>query len=109
MDEEATFNRAFGQRVRRRRRELKLSQEGLGALLNLSRTSITNIEAGRQSVVAYTVQLLARHLRISADDLLQTTRPAARSAEQLFPDIKRADERAFLGRALDAEEVGDAE
>ena len=106
-NEEAAFNSTFGKRVKAHREKRKLSQDALGTLLGLSRTSITNIEAGRQSVVAYTVQLLARHLDVSADDLL-LTRPLPKPT-QVFPDIKRADERAFLGRALSTEDVADAE
>jgi transcriptional regulator with XRE-family HTH domain len=107
--DERAFNRAFGQRVRARREALRLSQEGLGVLVGLSRTSITNIEAGRQNVVAYTVRLFARHLDTSADDLLATNGPDATDLATVFPDIKRADERAFLGRALSKEAVAHGE
>lgn len=103
--DELTFNRAFGRSVRARREALNLSQEALGGLIGLSRTSVTNIEAGRQNVVAYTVRLLARHLETSADALLGTDGSETPDLATVFPDIKRADERAFLGRALSKEDV----
>lgn len=106
-NDEAAFNKAFGKRLRKRREGRGLSQEALGTLLGLSRTSITNIEAGRQSVVAYTVSLLARHLAASADDLLSTEPPALPT--QVFPEITSPDERAFLGRAMSNEEGRDVE
>lgn len=106
-NEETAYNRAFGRRVQRRRKDRGLSQEALGALVGLSRTSITNIEAGRQSVVAYTIGLLARHLAISADELLNTEQSPP--ATQVFPDITSPVERAFLGRAMSIEEGVDAE
>jgi transcriptional regulator with XRE-family HTH domain len=109
-NEEAAFNSAFGKRVKARREDRKLSQEALGVLLGLSRTSITNIEAGRQSVVAYTVQLLARHLDVSADELLQTKPTVLPGGPtQVFPEITSPRERAFLVRALSTEEEAHAE
>jgi transcriptional regulator with XRE-family HTH domain len=107
--DQLAFNRAFGQRVRARREARGLSQEALGVLVGLSRTSITNIEAGRQNVVAYTVRLLARHLDASAGDLLGSDAREPSDVATVFPDIKRADERAFLGRALTKEEVAHVE
>jgi transcriptional regulator with XRE-family HTH domain len=87
----------------------RLSQAALGDLVGLSRTSITNIEAGRQNVVAFTVRLLARYLETSADDLLETDGGGTADVSTVFPDIKRADERAFLVRALGEEEVAHGE
>ena len=106
-NEEMAYNRAFGRRVQRRRKDRGLSQEALGAIVGLSRTSITNIEAGRQSVVAYTISLLTRNLAISADELLNTEE--APPATHVFPDITSPVERAFLGRAMSIEEGVDVE
>jgi transcriptional regulator with XRE-family HTH domain len=98
VSDETAFNRAFGRRIAKRRRERGLSQEKLGSLIGLARTSVTNIEAGRQNVVAYTVHLLARHLEISADLLLSVSAPTA--VPTVLPEITDPAERAFLGRAL---------
>jgi transcriptional regulator with XRE-family HTH domain len=102
VSNETAFNRAFGRRIAKRRHERGLSQEQLAGLIGLARTSVTNIEAGRQNVVAYTVHLLARHLEISADQLLSVSGPATTPA--IFPDITNPAERAFLGRALASSE-----
>jgi transcriptional regulator with XRE-family HTH domain len=44
------LNRAIGLRLSQYRREKKMSQAKLGEWLNLSRTSITNIERGHQAI-----------------------------------------------------------
>lgn len=44
---------AFGQAVSIRREQLKMTQAGLAARVGLSRASIANIEAGRQSVLLH--------------------------------------------------------
>lgn len=86
----------------KRRRERGLSQEQLAGLIGLARTSVTNIEAGRQNVVAYTVHLLARHLEISPDQLLSVPEPTA--APAVLPEITNPAERAFVERALASRE-----
>jgi transcriptional regulator with XRE-family HTH domain len=102
VTDETAFNRAFGRRIAKRRRERGMSQERLAGLIGLARTSVTNIEAGRQNVVAFTVHLLARHLEISADKLLSVAERAP--APAIFPDITNPAERAFVGRALASSE-----
>jgi len=101
-DEEAAFNRALGKRIRLRRREAHLSQSALADAVGLSRTSMTNIEAGRQSVASYTLAELASRLEVSADALigLRTTRLPPGDVRRLFPELKRRDERDFVARAL---------
>ena len=44
------FNRRFGEIVRERRVQAGLTQENLAARLGLSRTSVVNIERGRQGI-----------------------------------------------------------
>lgn len=57
LDDKAEFDRALGARIRQARESAGVKQEQLGRAVGLSRTSITNIEQGRQGVQAY---LLAR-------------------------------------------------
>ncbi|MDP9475224.1 MAG: helix-turn-helix domain-containing protein [Actinomycetota bacterium] len=47
VNEELLY-RAVGERVRRRREEVQMTQSRLGAEAGVLRTSVTNIEAGRQ-------------------------------------------------------------
>lgn len=60
----------FGRRLRARRKELKLTQSQLADRVGLTRTSITNIEAGRQHVVLHQLFLLASEIAVKPEDLL---------------------------------------
>jgi transcriptional regulator with XRE-family HTH domain len=60
----------FGALVSKWRKKRHKSQEALAAELGLSRTSITNIERGRQHVQLHTLFALARILNIEPSDLL---------------------------------------
>jgi transcriptional regulator with XRE-family HTH domain len=62
MDEN-TLYRLIGERIRDRRGDIKLSQEKLALQLNMSRTSIVNIEAGRQRAPVHVLWQIAEKLR----------------------------------------------
>src|SRR6266542_1547304 len=66
--------RAFGTlvRLRREQRPNPLSQEKLGRLVGLSRTSITNIEKGRHHIVLHQLLAFARALKVRPEALLPT-------------------------------------
>ncbi|MBZ5687066.1 MAG: helix-turn-helix domain-containing protein [Acidobacteriia bacterium] len=67
---EKTFYAAFGKLLAEMRRKRGISQEMLADELGLSRTSITNIEKGRQPVQLHTLYLIARLLSIDIKELL---------------------------------------
>jgi transcriptional regulator with XRE-family HTH domain len=69
-DSEKAFYSAFGLMLSEARRKKRISQEMLADELGLSRTSITNIEKGRQPVQLYSLYLIARLLRTDVKDLL---------------------------------------
>lgn len=60
----------FGKAVRRRRRELDLTQEDLAEKANLARTYITNLEAGKINASLETIVRLAEALEVSVWALL---------------------------------------
>jgi transcriptional regulator with XRE-family HTH domain len=64
--------RAFGNLVRlsREQRRDPLSQEKLGGLVGLSRTSITNIEKGRHHIALHQLLAFARALKVQPEALL---------------------------------------
>jgi transcriptional regulator with XRE-family HTH domain len=64
----------FGRLVQGHRRRIGLTQGALSQRVGLSRTSITNIERGRQKVLLHQVLLIAESMGISADALLPATR-----------------------------------
>jgi transcriptional regulator with XRE-family HTH domain len=60
----------FGRAIRRRRRELDLSQEQLAERAELHRTYISSIERGAQNPSLENIERLAIALEISIADLL---------------------------------------
>ncbi|WP_414578285.1 helix-turn-helix domain-containing protein [Anabaena sp. CCY 9402-a] len=59
----------FGRSVRKRRRELDLSQEELAKKAELHRTYISSIESGKCNVSLDNIEKLAKALNISIPDL----------------------------------------
>jgi transcriptional regulator with XRE-family HTH domain len=70
--------RAFGNLVRLGRARRDLSQEELGRLVGLSRTSITNIEKGRHHLVIHQLLAFSRALKVPPEVLLPSTRSTKR-------------------------------
>ena len=62
--------REFGDRLRNQRKNSKLTQDGLAERVGLSRTSITNIEKGRQHITLHMLYILSDVLGVSPVDLL---------------------------------------
>lgn len=83
--------RAFGQAIQRHRKRLGLTQDDIARRVGLSRTSITNIEKGRQKVLLHQILEFAACLEVAPEALL----PAQPSLSKPL-DIDRK-----LGRAKD--------
>ena len=64
------FYREFGSRMRDARAAAGMSQEALGAAISLNRTSIINIEKGRQRILMHQLPVLARVLHTTVEVLL---------------------------------------
>src|SRR5262245_21884312 len=60
----------IGKQVRDRRTKKGITQERLAELTSLTRTSITNIEKGRQKLPMHTLYVLANALGAEATELL---------------------------------------
>lgn len=69
MDEEQLY-KGLGQRLLRHRREAGRTQEQVAKDLGLQRTSITNIEQGRQRILVHQLFLLAAAVGVSPTQLL---------------------------------------
>lgn len=74
----------IGKRVRRIRETQtpRMSQEDLARILNLKRTSITNIESGRQKITIDTLYRLCEHFGLEISEVMPPAtefRPQARS------------------------------
>jgi transcriptional regulator with XRE-family HTH domain len=70
MDKTAGLYAGIGKRVRTVRERLGLTQKGLGSLVHLTRTSITNIERGKQRILVHTLVDLAKALKVAPGELL---------------------------------------
>ena len=64
-----SLKQRFGKAIRRRRRELDLSQEELAEMAELHRTYISNIERGELNPSLETMEKLVNALNISFADL----------------------------------------
>jgi transcriptional regulator with XRE-family HTH domain len=64
------FYARVGKLIREARKRRGVTQEGLATLVSLSRTSLTNIERGRQKVQLHTLCRLAASLELTPDSLL---------------------------------------
>lgn len=62
----------FGKKVRRRRLELKLSQEELAERASVHRTYIGMIERGEKNITLKNIEKIARALKISIADFFRS-------------------------------------
>jgi transcriptional regulator with XRE-family HTH domain len=60
----------LGRRISHRRRQLNKTQEELAIAVGLKRTSITNLEKGRQKVLIHTLVEVANCLQIGVCELI---------------------------------------
>lgn len=91
----AIFYAQLGENIAHTRKALHMRQGELAAMLGVTRTSVTNIEAGRQKPLVHTVFLIAEVLNCSVDDLLP------RDVRFLVPTIEVFDAlKALEGKKL---------
>jgi DNA-binding XRE family transcriptional regulator len=85
------FYRELGDRIRqhRERFERSMTQEELGRRVKLSRTSIVNIEKGRQHLAAHQVYQFAEALKVRPNALLPPVEDGAWVAEKLPSDVDK--------------------
>jgi transcriptional regulator with XRE-family HTH domain len=86
MTRDAEYYRELGRRIQRARLKLGLTQEGLASLVGLSRTSMVNIERGRQKVLAHTLVKLSRSLKVEIKELARDSLDNSK-LEELLGDL----------------------
>lgn len=93
MTDPQAFYAEVGRRIRQTREERGLTQEALAELVSLTRTSITNIEKGRQKILAHTLVDLATALRVAPATLLPESNTTADSElDELLKERSRAEQ-----------------
>lgn len=81
--EQIAFYQQLGANIRTRRKRLNLSQDALAQMIGLTRTSLTNIENGRQHPPLHTFCEIAEQLKVEPSALLPR-----RAAEPEVVDVK---------------------
>lgn len=89
----------IGHRIRRARLRLQFTQAQLGQAVGLTRTSIANIELGRQKIMVHTLFQFAEVLHVSVAQLLPAYEEAS-PQDQVDAGVLAPDERAFYERAV---------
>ena len=69
VDEDSLYE-LIGQRLKQKRARAGLTQSDLGIKVNLSRTSIANIEAGQQNAPLHVIYDICMNLQIQPQELL---------------------------------------
>jgi transcriptional regulator with XRE-family HTH domain len=102
------FYEEVGRRIReaRKRRNPCLTQQELAKLVSLSRTSITNVEKGRQKVLLHTLADIAGALQVSPASLLPDL---ANEQEEHLDDVLKnrpRSEKNWIKSTVSAAEKG---
>jgi transcriptional regulator with XRE-family HTH domain len=97
------FYTEVGIRIRQAREEAGFSQQKLGTLVKLSRTSITNIELGRQKFLLHTLLDIALALKVRPIRLLPEMDTSLEKEINKLPQEEQSWVRSVV-EALDKEE-----
>lgn len=102
MGDQEQFYLELGRRIRVARLNSQLTQEQLADLLGLTRTSITNIEKGKQKILAHTLVELSGKLKVTINDLIPAAlQKTERSRiDKLLHEGSSPAERNFFEAAL---------
>lgn len=87
----------IGKLIRARREDLAMTQEGLAGRVGLSRTSVTNVESGRQAVLVHQLVRFADALDVEVAALV----PARTAAPNCIVEQVPADIAALVDKLSD--------
>ena len=79
-----------GQNIRACRSKLSMSQTDLASIINLSRTSVVNIEQGRQHPSLYLLSQIATALKVGVHDLIPNNGASHSKSEELNSQLLKA-------------------
>lgn len=102
MDNLSQFYAALGSNIRRARSDRDITQQDLADELDLNRTSITNIEKGKQKILVHTLVDLMEVLKVGFTDLVPSVQKQQRitGVEDLLVDGFTKQEEDFLRSVL---------
>lgn len=101
MDSNDQLYNIIGKLIRTRREQVEFTQEELARRVGLTRTSISNIESGKQKIQIHTLYAIAQALEIPAQTLLPTSETQqTKEIEQRLPKELLPAEREWIKRVL---------
>lgn len=95
-----SFYREVGLKIREARDQKKLTQEDLAQTVGLTRTSLTNIEKGRQKFLLHTFVAIASALEVTPAKLLPGANEVLQKLGVELPASLPPEELDFIARAV---------
>ncbi len=97
----------LGKRIRKARKEADITQTELASAIALSRTSVTNIESGRQQILLHTLYNIASVLGKDVVELLPENKQqrGEDSVDSILTDLDAA-EREWVESLLSKTKIG---
>ena len=103
------FYALLGKRIKlARQRHIKLSQAALGRVIGMSRTSVVNIEQGRQRIQVHMIRQIADALHVSPADLIPIEQQTQTDFSKAVTSKLSSEELASVARiisSIDDQEV----
>ena len=90
----------IGKRIAQRRKALGNTQEWLAPQVGLSRTSLANIERGRQKILVHQLLAFASALDLEPTELLPRRTSAMRPADMKFSTELNARQKAMIAHLM---------
>lgn len=109
MPHQADFYRRLGDNLRQVRKRAGLSQDQVANLVGLKRTSLTNMESGRQHPPLHVLCEIVAKLNVTVGDVLPIDPAPVEGAalrKLLGKQLPHPDELAFVKKAIGLEETG---
>ena len=105
MKNQQAFYQEIGRRIRdaRRRRKPAITQDGLAKLIGLTRTSITNVEQGRQKCLLHTLSDIAVALDVEMASLIPSNSAAQNDLKAALKHRSRSEKDWILSAVTAAE------
>jgi transcriptional regulator with XRE-family HTH domain len=77
----------LGANIRKRRSALGMTQNSLAKLVGLSRTSVTNVERGRQQMLVHQLIDFAKALQVDLSEFTAALVPAGKTQTSAIADV----------------------
>jgi DNA-binding XRE family transcriptional regulator len=105
--DQSGFYQEVGRRIReaRKRRKPILTQEALAELVSLTRTSITNVEKGRQKFLLHTLVDIAVALQVQPASLLPESKTEVERLDAVLKN-RTPSEKEWIKSTITAVEMG---